>query len=182
MKVRDWRDIVEDVVDADADPDGWRAVAGDRSGGVGEDFYVGHHSAGVYLLKTYAKNPFEVRGVGTRVARRIDEDLESLFPSEDAGRFAVQQAPEDEREAQEKARNLETVLQTHADAPTDPEAAFEDVMDALESPAYGPMDYDQYGRPEGLDSLSKTFEDAEDVLDAEFEDIVAADEVDRGFQ
>ncbi|MFW5938795.1 MAG: hypothetical protein ACOCSN_07625 [Halanaeroarchaeum sp.] len=181
MKVRDWQDIVQDVVDSNADPDGWRAVAGDRDAGVGEDFYVGHPSAGVFLLKTYAKNPFEVRGVGTQVARRIDDDLESLLPTADRGRFAVQQGAEDEDEAKQKAQNLEEVLKTHAEAPTNPADLFDDVMETLESPAYGPMEYDQYGRPDELDGLADTFEEAEDILEAEFEDLIEDDDVDRGF-
>lgn len=35
MRVRDWQDILKDVVESDADAGGWRAVAGDRNGGVG---------------------------------------------------------------------------------------------------------------------------------------------------
>ena len=181
MKVRDWQDIVQDVVDTNADPDGWRAVAGDRQGGLGEDFYVGHPSAGVFLLKTYAKNPYEVRGVGTQVARRIDDDLDPLFADGDRGRFAVQQGPADESEAEKKAKDLETVLQTHAEAPTKPSDLFDDVMETLDSPAYGPMAYDQYGRPDELDGLADTFEEAEGILDAEFDDLVEDDDVGRGF-
>ena len=40
MRVRDWQDILEDVVESDADPGGWRAVAGDRRGGPGEDMFL----------------------------------------------------------------------------------------------------------------------------------------------
>ena len=83
MRVRDWQDILEDVVESDADPAGWRAVGGDRASGIGEDLFVGHPDAGVFQLKTYAKNPFEVQGVGARVARRIDEDIDPLFPGKD---------------------------------------------------------------------------------------------------
>ena len=53
-------------------------------------------------------------------------------------------------------------------------------MDALESPAYGPMDFQPRGRPEGLDDLTDTFEEAEELLEAEFEDVVEED-VTRGF-
>jgi hypothetical protein len=172
---------MEDVVESNADPDGWRAVAGDRRSGVGEDMFVGHPNAGVFQLKTYAKNPFEVKGVGSRVARRIDDDLDSLFPRESDGRFAVQQPITDEDEAEEKASRLEEVIRTHADAPTTPDALFEDVMETLDSPAFGPIDYDQYDRPESLDELSTTFEEAEELLDAELDDLVDEDEVGRGF-
>jgi hypothetical protein len=183
MRVRDWQDIVAEVVEEDADPDDWRAVGGDRSTGVGEDMFLGHPAAGVFQLKTYAKNPFEVQGVGTRVARKVDEDLDPLFPERDAdGRFAVQQGAEDEAEAETKAERLEEVMKAHADAPTEPGDLFDDVMDVLESPAFGPMDYDQYDRPEALDELTSTFDDAEEVLDAELDELVEDTGVGRGFQ
>ena len=110
MRIRDWDDLVTDVVESDVDPEGWRAVAGDRSSGLGEDMYLGHPGAGVYHLKTFAKNPFEVRGVGAHVARRIDEDLDPLFPGDDGGgRFAVNDGPADEDEAEAMSSRVEEV-------------------------------------------------------------------------
>jgi hypothetical protein len=182
MRVRDWQDIVRDVVEEAADPEGWRAVAGDREGGLGEDLYLGHPDSGVYQLKTYARNPFDVQGVGTRVARRVDEDIDPYLPTEDAGRFAVQSPPEDESDAEEKARKLEEVVQAHADAPTSPGDLFDDMMDVLESPAFGPMEFKFDDRPDTLDGLAETFEEAEEVLDAELDDLIEQDEVGRGFQ
>ena len=182
MRVRDWQDILGDVVESDSDAGGWRAVAGDRRGGPGEDMFLGHPSVGVFQLKTFAKNPYEVQGVGARVARSVDEDLDSLFPDGDSGgRFGVNDGVEDAAEATERATELETVLEAHADAPTTPDALFEDVMGALESPAYGPMDYDMYDRPNDLDSLSGTFEEAEDVLTTELDDLIEDSDVGRGF-
>ncbi len=181
MRVRDWEDIVSDVVESNADPEGWRALAGDREGGVGEDFYLGPPSQGVYHLKTYAKNPFEVRGVGTRVARKVDDGLADFLPDDGSGRFAVQQPVKDEDEAEDRASNLEQVVQAHADAPTTPGDFFDDVMDALESPAFGPMEYDPYGRPDAMDDLKAEFADAEELLDAELDDLVEEDDVGRGF-
>ncbi|EMA36798.1 hypothetical protein [Halobiforma nitratireducens] len=182
MRIREWQDILEDVTEQDVEPEDWRAVAGDRAGGVGEDMYLAHPSAGVYFLKTYAKNPFEVRGVGTQVARKIDDEIGPFMPREDgSGRFAVQSPPEDEDEAETVSKRLETVLETHSDAPTRPQDLFDDVMDALESPAFGPMEYDQYDRPEELEELSDRFEEADELLSAELEDLIETDEVDRGF-
>lgn len=183
MRVRDWQDIVSDVVESDADPDDWRAVAGDRQRGLGEDMYIGHPSAGVFLLKTYAKNPHEVRGVGTQVARKIDDDIGRHFPDRDTGgQFGVRTPPADEAEAEATARRVEQTLKTHADAPTTPKALFDDVMEALDSPAYGPLEYENRTRPDGLQNMSSTFEEAEEVLDSELDDIVQDDEVGRGFQ
>ncbi|OVE85759.1 helix-hairpin-helix domain-containing protein [Natronolimnobius baerhuensis] len=183
MRIREWQDILEDVTDRGVDAEDWRAVAGDRAGGVGEDMYLAHPRAGVFFLKTYAKNPYEVRGVGTHVARNLDDEIGSFLPDqqESGGRFAVQSPPEDEDHAHSVSKRLQTVLETHADAPTRPQDLFDDVMDALESPAFGPMEYDQYDRPDELEALADRFEEADDLLNAELEDLIETDEVDRGF-
>jgi len=184
MRIRDWTDILEEVTEASADASDWRGLSGRRDGGVGEDLYLGHPRAGVFLLKTYARNPYDVRGVGTRVARKVDDDLEPLFPDRegDGGRFAVRRGPEDEAEAEEMATRVEETLRVHGEAPTTPDDLFTDLMDAVESPAYGPMRYELSDRPEGLDELSERFPDAEALLTEELDDLVSADGVDRGFE
>ncbi|MFD1515249.1 hypothetical protein [Halomarina rubra] len=182
MRVRDWQDILADVTEGSADADGWRAVAGDRRDGIGEDLYLGHPDAGVYQVKTYAKNPFEVQGVGTELARRIDDDLDPLFPERAGGRFGVQRGIADEDDAERTAKRLGSVVETHRDAPTTAADFFDDVMGALDSPAYGPMEYDAYGRPEGLDALADEFEEAERLLSADLDDLVDEEGVARGFQ
>lgn len=182
MRIREWQDLVEDVTERDVDPADWRAVAGDRAGGVGEDMYLAHPRAGVFLLKTYAKNPFDVRGFGARVARSLDDEIGAFLPDRDAGgRFAVQRPPTDESTAESQANRLQAVVEAHADAPTTPQDFFDDVMDAIESPAFGPMAYDGYDRPSELDDLSERFEEADELLHAELDDLIETDEVDRGF-
>lgn len=181
MRVRDWQDLVEDVAERDVDPEGWRAVGGRRARGIGEDVYLGHPDAGLFQLKTYAKNPFEVKGVGGRVARRIDDEIGPHLPEESEGRFAIHPAAEDEEEAKTRARRLVETVKAHSEAPTTPEDLFTDMMGAIESPAFGPMEYDKRDRPEPVSELSTTFEEAEELLETEFEDIVEDDEVDRGF-
>ncbi|WP_336359732.1 hypothetical protein [Haladaptatus sp. ZSTT2] len=181
MRVRNWQDILEDVVESGADAGDWRAVAGNRNRGLGEDLYLGHPKAGVFQLKTYAKNPFEVKGVGTRVARRIDDDLEPFFPNERVGgRFGIQ-SPIEESKAERTGKELTEILKAHADAPTTPNALFEDVMGALDSPAFGPLEFDHTERSAKLDELASTFEEAEKLLDAELDDLIEDDEVGRGF-
>jgi len=183
VRVRDWDDVLADVAESGADPDGWRAVGGRRAGGVGETLYLGHPAAGLYLVQTYARNPYEVEGVGTRVARTVDDGLAAMFPDGDeAGRFAVQSLPEDEDAAESIARNVRETVRAHADAPTEPDHLFEDLMDAVDSPAFGPMRYDGADRPDPLEALSDEFADAETLLDAELDDLVEDDGVDRGFQ
>ncbi|WP_049970128.1 hypothetical protein [Haladaptatus cibarius] len=187
MRVREWQEILQDVIDRDVDPDGWRAAGGQRAGGVGEDLYLGHQKAGLYHLKTYAKNPYEVRGVGAQVARKLDDEIGSYLPKTDSreGRFAVRNPEEktpDEKEAEARAKHLGEVLKAHADAPTSGADLFDDVMEVVESPAFGPMDFDGYDRPESVSDLAETFEESEELLTEELDDLIDEDEVGRGFQ
>lgn len=184
MRIREWQDVLADVTERKVDPDDWRAVGGTRARGVGEDLYFGHPKAGLYQLKTYAKNPFEVKGVGAKIARNLDDEIGSFLPtSDEQSRFAVRGKPDaDEKAMERKARHLEETIKAHADAPTRPADLFDDVMEVLESPAFGPMEFDSYGRPDALSGMSETFEEADDLLNAELDDLVDADEVGRGFQ
>ena len=179
MRVRDWQDIVKDVVEADAEPADWRAVAGKRSGGLGEDLYLGHPNRGLFLLKTYTKNPFERKGVGARVARSLDEEIGSHLPADGDAMFAVQQRSDDDIE--ERARRVEETVKAHADAPTSPNDLFEDMMRAMDSPAFGPLSYEPQGRPADLDGLAGTFDEEESVLSDELESLLDRDEIGRAF-
>lgn len=184
MQIRDWQNILSTVVDSDHDPEGWRAIAGQRATGVGEDFYLGHPDSGVFHLKTYAKNPTELRGVGTQVARKIDDEIDPLLPcrGDDPGRFAMQQPPEDDSDAETMVSQLESTLQHHANVDTSSEVFFRDIMDAVDSPAFGPMEYELSERPDRLETLSDTFTEAEELLNAELDELIQDDDVGRGFQ
>ena len=181
MRVRDWREVVREIVDADVRPDDWRAIAGPRSRGIGEDLYLAHPRRGVYVLKTYPKNPFERRGVGSHVARSIDDEIGQWMPTEAPAKFAVQPAVRDQTDAEARAKRLEETVKTHAEMPSTPDALFEDVMEAIESPAFGPLTYDQSDRPDPLDALSGTFDEAERLLESELDDLLDDDDIGRGF-
>ena len=182
MRVRRWQDLLADITDQSSEPQDWSAVAGNRRDGLGEDLFIAHPQTGVFHLKTFAKNPYDVSGVGTRVARKIDDDLAPLFPNEEqADRFGIQRGPDDEDEAAERASELTAVLNAHKQAPTTSGDLFQDVMEALDSPAYGPIQFDHNDRPESLDTLTGTFEEAEDILSKELDELISDEGVDRGF-
>lgn len=179
MRVRDWKDILQDVTDAKVEAADWRAVAGERSNGIGEDLFLGHPKRGVFYLKTYAKNPYERKGVGARVARSIDDDITAHLPDERKSMFAVR--PTQTENAKESAQRLEETVKAHAAAPTNPGDLFEDMMRAIQSPAFGPLEFDPTGRPEPLDELTGTFDEAESVLSTELEELLSRDQISHGF-
>ena len=58
-----------------------------------------------------------------------------------------------------------------ADAPTSGADLFDDVMEVVESPAFGPMDFDGYDRPESVSDLAETFEESEELRERIIESV-----------
>ncbi|MBN1860129.1 MAG: hypothetical protein JW840_01570 [Candidatus Thermoplasmatota archaeon] len=77
MKIKQRNDILRDIIrDGKKHPKGWHATFGTDRTLFSHDCYIFHPQIGVYLLKEYNKNPFETKGVGLKLARRLDEDIQ----------------------------------------------------------------------------------------------------------
>ncbi len=77
MKIKQRTDILRDIIrDGKKHPKGWHAAFGADSALFSHDCYIFHPHIGVYLLKEYNKNPFETKGVGLKLARHLDEDIQ----------------------------------------------------------------------------------------------------------
>jgi hypothetical protein len=77
MHIKSRRKILDDVIkDAEGSPKGWKAVFGEDKKRLSRDYYIFNSNIGIYLLKEYNKNPFESKGIGGKIARYIDEDIE----------------------------------------------------------------------------------------------------------
>jgi len=77
VEIKSRSDILNDVIrDAKKFPTGWKALFGKDYERLSRDYYLFHPESGIYLLKEYQKNPFEVRGIGGKIARYIDDDIE----------------------------------------------------------------------------------------------------------
>ncbi len=88
VKIKPRNDILKDIIrDGKKHPKGWNATFGKDSTSFSHDCYIFHPSIGIYLLKEYSKNPFEVKGIGSKLARHIDDDIEEQMrkKSEDFG-------------------------------------------------------------------------------------------------
>lgn len=180
MRVQRLQEILEEIATADVDAE-WYAVAGKRQRGLGEDLFLGHPKVGVFQVKSFAKNPFQVHGVGTRVARKIDDDLEPLFPDETSpARFGIHPSPRDADDREDRAARLQAVFEGE-NRPGTPDELFAAIMDAIDSPAHGPMAYEPRGRPAVLDDLTSTFDEAEALLSSELDELIHDEGVDRGF-
>jgi hypothetical protein len=77
LKIKPRNEILNDVIkDAEKHSNNWKAVFGKDDLRASNDYYLYHPNVGLYLLKEYFKNPYEIKGIGSKIARHIDEDIE----------------------------------------------------------------------------------------------------------
>lgn len=89
VKIKPRNDILNDIIrDGKKHPKGWNAAFGKDTSTFSHDCYIFHPRIGIYLLKEYSKNPFEVKGVGSKLARHIDEDIEEQITKK-SGDFGI---------------------------------------------------------------------------------------------
>lgn len=80
MKNKPRNDILNDIIkDSKKYPKGWKASFGRDNKLHSNDYYIFNPNIGIYLLKEYQKNPFEVKGIGTKIARNIDDEIDEKF-------------------------------------------------------------------------------------------------------
>lgn len=91
MKIKLRNEILNDVIrDGKKHPKEWKAVFGMDEITLSRDCYIFNPKIGIYLLKEYEKNPFEIKGLGGLVARHLDEDIQAEI-SKYAGDFGILQ-------------------------------------------------------------------------------------------
>lgn len=77
VKIKTRNDVLSDVIrDGKKHPKGWKAVFGKDDKLFSNDYYIYNPKIGIYLLKEYEKNPYEIKGIGSKIARHIDNDVE----------------------------------------------------------------------------------------------------------
>lgn len=78
MKIKSRSNLLNDIIkDAKKFPDGWKAVIGKDEKHFSNDYYIFNPKTGIYLLKEYQKNPYMVKGIGGKIARYVDENIEN---------------------------------------------------------------------------------------------------------
>lgn len=91
MKIKSRNETLNDVIkDAKKYPKNWKAIFGKDNERLSKDCYIYNPNIGIYLLKEYQKNPFEIKGLGGKIARHIDEEIEDEI-TKSAGDFGIVQ-------------------------------------------------------------------------------------------
>lgn len=91
VKIKSRNEVLNDVIkDGKKYPKEWKAIFGRDERLLSNDYYIFNPNTGIYLLKEYEKSPFEVKGIGSKIARHVDEDIEAKI-SKYAGDFGIVQ-------------------------------------------------------------------------------------------
>ncbi len=78
MKIKNRSDILSDIIlDGKKHPIGWQAIFGKDNQRLTRDYYLMNPEIGIYYMKEYNKNPFIVKGIGSKIARKIDDEIEN---------------------------------------------------------------------------------------------------------
>jgi len=89
MKIKNRQEILTDIInDSDSHSKNWKAVFGKDPYHLSSDYYLFHPHVGLYFIKEYEKNPFVQKGVGAKIARHVDEELETTI-KDFSGDFGV---------------------------------------------------------------------------------------------
>ena len=91
VNIKSRKDILNDIItDAKKHPKGWKATFGKDNELFSNDYYISHPDSGIYLLKEYQKNPYVIKGLGAKIARHIDDDIETTI-HKNSGDFGIVQ-------------------------------------------------------------------------------------------
>jgi len=77
VQIKSRNEILNDIIkDSKKHPKGWKAAIGKDQRTLSNDCYIFNPNVGVYLMKEYQKTPYQIKGIGSKIARNIDDDIE----------------------------------------------------------------------------------------------------------
>ena len=160
MKIKHRNDILNDVIrNAKKHPRGWKAIFGKDPNRLSNDCYLLNPEIGVYLLKEYQKNPYDIQGIGGKIARQVDTDIQADIKRY-SGEFGIIQG-----DIRKIAENLKHGIHPHDIF----EAAIKGKNLGLSIPMRGraSMSHDLY------DHFQRTFSPQQKKVDERFEKIAS---------
>ncbi len=91
MNIKSRDEILQEIIGkAKTHPKGWNATFGINPVDSSMDTYLFHPKTGIYLLKEYEKNPYVKKGVGAKIARNLDDDIQCNL-EKNTGDFGILQ-------------------------------------------------------------------------------------------
>jgi hypothetical protein len=162
MKNKTRIEILNDIIkDSKKHPEGWKAAFGKDHKLSSTDYYILNPKVGVYLLKEYQKNPFQITGIGAKIARNINDDIEEKI-NKKSGDFGIIQG-----NIQKILRNIEKGIH--------PQKIFEEGVKGKDLGITMPLRGKASTSENTFKYLRQTFESTQKELNKKFEKIASID-------
>jgi len=89
VQIKNRSEVLNDVIKkGKKHPKNWNAVFSKDTKLMSNDYYLMNPNIGIFMLKEYQKNPYEIKGIGGKVARRIDDEIINKV-SQKSGDFGI---------------------------------------------------------------------------------------------
>ncbi len=177
MEIKSFKDIFQDILlegqETKEDMEWWAGL--ERNTGLGRSLYLAHPETGLYHIKTYQKNPMEVKGVGGKITTSIDEERIQNLRESGGSYFGVipNNISDDDLKSVEKIINQNKIK--------DPIELFRKSMEALGANLKGSMSHPPEGGSKPIKEFKSNFKEEHDILYREFKKILNEDEVFKSY-
>jgi hypothetical protein len=166
VEVKTREEILRELIaKAEEHPGGWKAATRRDEQSFGQEYLIFHPKAGIYEVKEYQVNPFEVSGVGAQLAPSVPAGLPRLL-QEQTGVFGILEV------------SLPRLLEELGEAPEDsvtPLGLSGDL--GVRVPMTGPT----HRAPSSLESLDSSLNARRRVVDAEFRKLLDRGGITRAY-
>ena len=164
MKIKSRTEILDDIInESEKHPKGWKAAFGRDDFLLSDDFYIFNPNSGLYLLKEYRKNPYEIKGIGSKIARNIDDDIEVKIKNQ-SGNFGIIQG-----NIQKILKNLENGIK--------PSKIFEEGIKGNDLGIRIPLKGKAFSSKESFNYIRNSYSDKQKSIDQKFEKLLDKDGV-----
>ncbi len=162
MKNKPRNEILNDIIrDSKKYPNGWKAAFGRDKKLFSNDYYIFNPEVGIYLLKEYQKNPYQVTGIGSKIARNIDDEIDAKF-DKDLGNFGIIQG------------NFKKIIKS-IEMGIQPQKIFQEGVKGKDLGITVPVKGKALTSDRAFKALQQTFESKQKKLNEKFEKIAAED-------
>ena len=162
MQIKSRNETLTDIIkDSKKHQKGWIATFGRDPMLLSNDYYIANPKVGVYLLKEYQKNPFQIKGIGTKIARNLDEDIEEKIHKK-TGDFGIIQG-----DIQKIIRNIDKGIH--------PQKIFEEGLKGNDLGIKMPIKGKASSSKDSFTSMQKSYSSKQKKLNEKFEEIMSED-------
>ena len=160
--------ILEELLQkAKRKPTGWKAAMGVNPLQHSQDYYVFHPNIGLYVIKEFEKNPFVRQGVGSKVSRRIDDDIEDIFVH-NKGKFGIVQG------------DMKKVLH-HLERGHKPTELFQAAMDGKDMGIRIPLRGNATSEKPVFSKIHEAMGEKRKKLDAAYDELITEEQVNASY-